>query len=116
MNVLIKTASPFVAAEVKDSYGGSDTQIFYAVNTEHAIVILNENKINKVILEIASIDEVNLLGHINKYYKNTETLIITNSRFSELFKIIKGSNFSVYKEPLNLNGLHNFINKCELNI
>jgi len=111
LNLLIKADNDHLLNELKESFSEKNTKIFSATSIDESISVLYENNIDEVILEIMSLNEVNLLDHINRYYKNTKIHLITSKKLETFFKTIRNSNFSILKNPLNFSNLNNAIKK-----
>ena len=102
MNVLVKYNINYMKEPVDDWIQDSNKNIFFAHTIEETIQILNENKIDKIFMELNNIEEINFIEYVNKYFPKTKILVITNEYNENLLEAIKRGMFSILKEPLNI--------------
>jgi DNA-binding NtrC family response regulator len=100
--VLLKTNNNFLFGELEELLENKKKIIFSTSSIEEAISILDKQKIDVVVLELSSVNDIGLLEHINKYYKKTKVLLVANDNVEEFFNIIKKSKYSLLKQPGNL--------------
>ena len=82
----------------------------YFVNIiDDAIPILNEYHIDVVVLKLLKFTDLNILRHINTYYNNLETIIITDSFIKEIILLIKEIDFSILEAPFRLSELKHYL-------
>jgi len=75
---------------------------FYANSTEESIGVLNEQKIDTVIIKIRKIEDVSVLKYINDYYKNIKVLVSARKDFEEALTIFSQINFENVSSPIGL--------------
>lgn len=102
MNVLVKHSNSYINTHLEDLIQDSGNVIFFANTTEKAIRILNDNKIEKIFVELNMLEEVNFIEYVNKYFPDINVLVTTNKYNNTILQTIKSGLFSVIKEPLNL--------------
>ena len=102
MNVLVKYSNNYIDEHLEDLIQKSDNTIFFANTVEKAIRVLNDNKIEKIFVEINMLEEVNLIEYVNKYFPNVQVLITTNTYNESILEVIKQGIFAIIREPLNL--------------
>jgi DNA-binding NtrC family response regulator len=105
MNILLKYNNEYLQSNLEDFVPESVNKVFSVNNTEDAVKIINEKGIEKVLLEIDELEEVNFLSYVNKYFPDIEVVIITNSINENIFSAIKNGMFALMKRPLDLNRL-----------
>ena len=102
MNILIKYKNGDLDYNLRDFEKDSQNSFFLAKNHEKAITILNENIIDKAILEIDALDEINLLDYINNYFPDIPVVIIADRKNENILSTIKRGIFAIMEKPFNL--------------
>jgi len=115
LNILIKSKNEYLAEAITERFGDRSNHFFSAPSFSKAISVLNDNKIDKVVMELNSINEINLLEYINKYYKNIKILLIANNEIEELLTVARNGEYSVSQQPFDLNGIKDFIINKKMN-
>ncbi len=102
MKILVKYSNYLLDEQVKEQIIESGNKIFFANTTEKAIRILDDYNIDEVFIEINSLEQVNFVEFVNKYYPQIKVFITTDDYNESILKTIKKGLFSVLKEPLTL--------------
>ena len=78
---------------------------FFSNSTEESIRILNEYRIDAVIIKMGKIADASVLKYINDYYKNIKVLISARKDFEEALIIFNQIHFERINSPMGLEDL-----------
>ena len=109
MNVLIVGTNKYFLKDLNEFFIVNDYIPSYADNSRKAIEILNNIKIDLVILEFSIFDDVKLVEYINSNYPETQVVLTTSKKINEMMKIIKNSKFKMLQQPFRFSELKKII-------
>ena len=78
---------------------------YYTNTTEDSISVLNEQKIDTVILKISRLSDLSILKYIHDYYNKIKVLISAREDFEEALTIFNQVHFEKVKSPIGLSEL-----------
>ena len=102
MNILFAHYDPEIQKEIDDFLKLMDAKIYFSVNTEETIRILNEKTIEMVVLKINNMRDASILKYINDYYKDLEVLIMASKEYDEIISAFIRGHFTLIQQPVKL--------------
>ena len=111
MKVLIFSAKKYFREEVRDFFQSEKIELLSAHSLEEAIDIFFKNKIDIFLFNIDSLEEVELLRYINKYYQEVKVFILTNNFLHNAISILRNGNYRLVENPFKIQELKNLIAK-----
>lgn len=105
MNILVRYIHDIMNSSLNDLQSVTENTIFLSNSDSEAIKILNENKIEKIILELDNVSEICLLDYINKYFPAIPVVVITDNRNESILSVIRQSIFNIIEKPFDLERL-----------
>lgn len=84
---------------------------FFAGSTEESIHALNNNKIDRVILEISNVNDVGIIKYINDYFPEIKVIIVATEAFDDVISVFNKARYSVVHEPFQFSELRDEIAK-----
>jgi hypothetical protein len=91
--------------EIRDFIYGYDGEALFADSTEHAIHMLEKNKVDVVVLALHRIGDAAILNYINLYFPKIKVLIKATHEFDTIFQILNKGNYSLISDPMKLKEL-----------
>ena len=78
---------------------------FFSNSTEESIKVLNEQRIDTVVIKIGKISDVSILKYINDYYKHIKVLVSARKDFEEALTLFSQIHFEKVSSPIGLSDL-----------
>jgi DNA-binding NtrC family response regulator len=105
-SVLFIGYEPPLHEEIQEFLDGMHGEAFFANTVEEAIRVLDENKINKAVLNLRSMADAAVLRYINLYYgRRVEVIVSASPEFDEIISVFRENNYSRLHQPLKLEDL-----------
>jgi DNA-binding NtrC family response regulator len=105
MNILVRYIHDIMNSSLNDLKSVTENNIFLTNSDSQAIKILNENEIEKIILELDNVSEISFLDYINKYFPEIPVVVITDNRNETILSVIRQSIFNIIEKPFDLEKL-----------
>ncbi len=105
MNILVRYIHDIMNSSLNDLKSVTENNIFLTNSDSQAIKILNENEIEKIILELDNVSEISFLDYINEYFPEIPVIILTDNRNESILSVIRKSIFNIIEKPFDLERL-----------
>ena len=113
MNVLVMSSKKYFRDEMAEFFQTENIKLFSADTLESAIDILFKDKIDIFLFNIDSLEEIELLRYINKYYQTIEVIILTNNFLHNAISILRTGHYRLMNNPFKIQELKTLIQKQE---
>jgi len=113
MNVLVMSSKKYFRDEIAEFFQTENIKLFSADTLESAIDILFKIKIDIFLFNIDSLEEIELLRYINKYYQTIEVIILTNNFLHNAISILRTGHYRLMNNPFKFQELKTLIRKQE---
>jgi DNA-binding NtrC family response regulator len=113
MNLLFIHHDPEIQSEIDDFLQSHHDVCFFSRNTEATIRILNDERIDMVVLIINHMRDAAILKYINDNYKDLEVLLIASDEFDDIISLFSECRYKTIRMPLKLSDLRLSINHMQ---
>jgi DNA-binding response OmpR family regulator len=111
VNILFIHDDPEIQEEIREFLTQPNGNVYFSKNTGEAIGILNNLKIDLVVLKINNMRDAGILKFINTNYKDLEVLVMASKEYDEIISVFSTGHFKLFSQPLKLSELKNNIEK-----
>jgi len=105
MNLLFIHHDPEIQSEINDFLHNQKDDCYFSRNTEESIHILNNHRIDLVVLIINHMRDAAVLKYINDNYQDLEVLLIANEDYEEIISLFSQHQYKTVRLPLKLREL-----------
>ena len=105
MNILFIHDDPEIQEEIREFLTLTNGNVFFSKDTGEAINILNNQKIDLVVLKINNMRDAGILKYINNNYKDLEVLVMASKEYDEIISVFSTGNYKLFSQPLKLSEL-----------
>jgi len=102
MNILLINFVKDQFTELDEFLNAQGYKVYSAENDLEAVKILNNTKINEVVVHLTKIMNIGLINYMNHHYSNLRVLLVTNNYVEQAFSVIKNSACEIIHEPFTL--------------
>ena len=111
MKILLKSNNKLLHDKMLSYKETSDIQIGFANTDKETIYIMENYDFDAVILELKSVDDLNLLNHINEFHKNTRViLLLKNMTYDKFIDRIEKNKYSLIENQFDFSSLDKILN------
>jgi DNA-binding NtrC family response regulator len=115
VNILFVHYDPEIQTEINEFLKLRDAKIYFSINTEETIHILNDKAIEMVVLKINNMKDAAILKYINDSYKELEVLVMASKEYDEIISVFNKGRFELFSQPLKLSELKKNIDHLMMN-
>lgn len=105
MNILISNFNKEKRGELIEYLSSHEYEVYSADNDLEAVNILNNNQVQKVLINVTKILHFGLINYINNHFPEIDVLMITNNYVEQAVSLLKNCTCSIVREPLTLSVL-----------
>jgi DNA-binding NtrC family response regulator len=98
-----------VELEIGDYIRDMASASYFAQTHEQAIKILDDHRVESVVLNLRSMTDAVILRYINRYYPKIHVVVSANKEFEEIISVFKQQDYDRLPQPLKLEGLKGVI-------
>ena len=109
MNILFINSDASMHEEFNEFSHEIRANCFFSNSTEESIRVLNEQKIDTVVIRIGKISDVSVLKYINDYYKHIKVLVSARKDFEEALTLFSQIHFEKVSSPIGLTDLKGYL-------
>ena len=111
MNVLIVSNQKYPLSRMKEFVSKTDISVFFAMNNEQAVEVLNNNSIDIAVLELKTSSDVGLLKYINETFKNIGVILTADEVVRDVVSAIRYGSYSLLNNSFGLSELIGYFDK-----
>jgi len=111
VNILFIHDDPEIQEEIREFLTLPNGNVFFSKDTGEAIGILNDQKIDLVVLKINNMRDAGILKYINNNYKDLEVLVMASKEYDEIISVFNKGHYKLFSQPLKLSELKRNIDK-----
>ncbi|MBN2016767.1 MAG: hypothetical protein JW794_01320 [Candidatus Cloacimonetes bacterium] len=105
MNILIANFDHEKTRELNEYFSSHRHMVYSVDNDLEAVQVLNNTKVEQVLININKILNFGLINYINNHYSDIVIVIVTNNCVEQAISIIKNCTYDIIHEPLTLSAL-----------
>ena len=111
MKILLKSDNKLLHEKMLSYKDTSDIQIGFANTNKETIYIMENYDFDAVIMELKSVEDLNLLNHINEFHQNTRVILfLKNLTYDKFIDKIEKNKYSLIENPFDFTGLDKILN------
>lgn len=112
MNILIVSDRSDLFGEWEDFAGTLDASVFFAVDHQEAVRLLERQPVDVAVLDIRALGDLGLLKYINDTHGNVRVMLITPERMSDIVSVMRDGQYSLVGDDLDVGAMRRMLQEA----